>query len=111
VLRLRGGAKQLEHPREVTRPERTCAPGSVAERGEPKRLHHDQTRSVPIAWNPPSTWTSSPVIPDERSESRNATALPTGVGSSTSQPSGARRAHEPLIWSNPGMPLPAIVLI
>src|SRR5947208_1156577 len=111
VLRLGGRAEQVEHPREVTRTELARASGPVAERCEPKRLDHDQTRSVPIAWNPPSTCTSSPVIPDERSDRRNVTASPTGVGSSTSQPSGARRAHEPLIWSKPGIPFPAIVLM
>ena len=97
VLRLRGRAEQIEHPRELPRAELARASRPVAERREAKRLHHDQTRSVPIAWNPPSTCTTSPVMPDERSDRRNATVFPTGVGSSTSQPSGARRLHEPLI--------------
>ncbi len=34
------------------------------------------TMSVPIAWKPPSTWISSPVMPAERSENRNAIASP-----------------------------------
>src|SRR3712207_978119 len=65
--------------------------------------------SVPIAWKPPSTWISSPVMPVARSDSRNATALPTGVGSFTSQPIGARRAHASVMASKPGIPFPAIV--
>jgi hypothetical protein len=35
--------------------------------------------------------------------------FPTGVGSVTSQPSGARRPHALVIASKPGIPLPAIV--
>ncbi len=76
-----------------------------------RRHGSGQSRSVPIAWNPPSTWITSPEIPPDRSESRKAMVLPTGVGSSMSQPSGARRSHVPPIRSNPGIPLPAIVLI
>ncbi len=95
--------------------DRTSAAPVGERRGHPPVLTGvgtvDQSaRSVPMAWNPPSTCTTSPVMPAAMSDNRKATALPTGVGSVRSQPSGARRPHASEIWSNPGMPLPAIVL-
>ena len=92
-----------------------CAAPVGERRGHPPVLTRVSTvdqsaRSVPMAWKPPSTCTTSPVMPAAMSDNRNATALPTGVGSVRSQPSGARRPHASEIWSNPGMPLPAIVL-
>ena len=95
--------------------DRTSAAPVGERRGHPPVLTRvgtvDQSaRSVPMAWNPPSTCTTSPVMPAAMSDNRKATALPTGVGSVRSQPSGARRPHASEIWSNPGMPLPAIVL-
>src|SRR5262245_50163324 len=52
---------------------------------------------VPIAWKPPSTWISSPVIPRARSENRKLTVSPTGAGSPASHPSGACSPHDPVI--------------
>src|SRR5262249_29241619 len=117
ILGLRDRTEEVQDTGEVARTELASATGTVTECGQSGRGRHasedtgGQPSSVPIAWKPPSTWISSPWIPADRSESRNATAFPTGVGSSTSQPSGARRSHAPLICSNPGIPLPAIVLI
>src|SRR5207344_3031797 len=63
----------------------------------------------PMAWYPPSTWTISPVIPRERSESRNTIVSATGVASVGFHPSGARSPQPSASVWNPGIPLPAIV--
>src|SRR5690606_25599898 len=42
------------------------------------------------AWAPPSTWTISPVVAGNQSDSSATQARATGSGSRTSQPSGAR---------------------
>ena len=54
---------------------------------------------APTAWTPPSTWTISPVVAGNQSESSATQARAVGSGSAMSQPSGARlvpHALEPL---------------
>src|SRR3954451_17048242 len=58
---------------------------------------------TPTAWNPPSTWTISPVVAGNQSDSRATTALPEGSVSVTDQPSGARPSHASSNWELPGM--------
>src|SRR5690606_21226290 len=64
----------------------------------------------PIACTPPSTWIISPVVAGNQSLSSAVTARAAGSTLSESQPSGARSAHLPSIWSKPGMCLAAVVL-
>ena len=65
--------------------------------------------AAPVEWNPPSTWTISPVVAGNQSHSRATHALATGSGSLMSQPSGARSSQMSSNRANPGMLLAAIV--
>ena len=79
-------------------------PGMVAGR---MRSHGDglthRRRHTPTAWKPPSTWTISPVVAGNQSESSATTALPAGSVSVTDHPSGARASQASSNWALPGM--------
>src|SRR5690242_16860349 len=62
-----------------------------------------------VAWKPPSTWTTSPVVDGNQSLSRATQALATAAESVTSQPSGARPSHTSSNFLKPGMLLAAMV--
>ncbi len=64
-----------------------------------------------MAWKPPSTWTISPVVAGNQSESSATHALAVGTASVTSQPSGAFSDHTSSKVLNPGIDLAAIVLM
>src|SRR4029077_13223145 len=64
---------------------------------------------APMAWTPPSTWTISPVVAGNQSDSNAATARATGSGSPMSHPNAARADHISSKCSNPGMLFAAIV--
>src|ERR1019366_2785222 len=65
----------------------------------------------PIAWKPPSTWMISAVVAGNQSESSATHAFAAGLGSSTSQPNGARESQDSSKVSNPGTDLAAVVRI
>ena len=70
---------------------------------------HYTSPGAPTAWNPPSTWTISPLIPSEYPDSSQQIVRATGLGSEVSQPSGAWRRHRSASLSKPGMPWAATV--
>src|SRR5919107_4450505 len=67
------------------------------------------TRHAPRAWYPPSTWTISPVVAGNQSDSSAQIARAAGTWSLRSQPSGARAAQASSNCSKPGIDLAAIV--
>ena len=98
-----GGGDQ--RPRQA--PRRQPRGGSTTTR---RRLQ-SRLRSA-MAWKPPSTWTISPVVFGNQSDSRATHALATASASArTSQPSGARSSHTSSNCEKPGIDLAAIVLI
>src|SRR5690606_37932345 len=79
----------------------TVADAARVRAGSPAaRTVRARARHRPIAWTPPSTWTISPVVAGNQSDSSAATARAVGSGSDTSQPSGARSGQPPSICSN-----------
>src|SRR5512143_2584159 len=65
----------------------------------------------PIAWTPPSTWMTAPVVAGNQSDRSAVTARAVGSGSLESHPSGARAFQPFSISSKPGMCLAAVVMI
>src|SRR5581483_2130892 len=62
-----------------------------------------------MAWYPPSTWTISPVVAGNQSDSRATQARATGSGSVIDQPSGARAPQAFSNFSKPAIDLAATV--
>src|SRR5699024_7698507 len=72
--------------------------------------HRHELPQAPVEWKPPSTWTISPVVAGNQSESRATMALPAGVASVWSQPRGARSLHMSSRVPKPGIEVAAVVL-
>ena len=51
--------------------------GEIEQQGGSARPLGRQPAAIPITWNPPSTWITSPVTPRERGETRNRATSPT----------------------------------
>src|SRR5450631_3122365 len=65
---------------------------------------------MPTVWKPPSTYSTSPLIPAARSEHRNAAALPTS-SMVTFRPMGETAATWASILRSPGIPAAESVLM
>src|SRR5581483_7174531 len=79
------------------------APGATGDQ------YHAPAHQAPTAWYPPSTWTISPVVAGNQSDSSATHARATGEASDVSHPSGARASHSPWNRCRPGMDRAAIV--
>src|SRR5690606_2813074 len=78
----------------------------------PPRPHRQSGLSLSpaaMAWNPPSTWITSPVVIGAQSDRRTQTMRATGSGFDGSHPRGDRRFHSSSKAENPGIDLAATV--
>src|SRR5690606_5853074 len=93
------GRRRRRHPAPTSVAAGAPAPPPAAASSDARASAGDRA----IAWAPPSTWTISPVVAGNQSDSSATQARATGSGSRTSQPRGARLAQASSMASKWGM--------